>query len=181
MWDLWWWCDVRPDVFGPQIAPTLLLVKSNFKWLPSVTEVDKSAKMISTIAFWTRIGILYFVLLVIDLTGIDISNYLLPGVHPPAPIDTLIGSYIMVLLCIFGTLAGMLLMIIISAVFRVKQHDNKKMVMMYSVSLLTVGCFSVEADPMVIMLIATTPSLLFWGVSRWTNELRGPKMWNMGH
>ena len=129
-------------------------------------------KVISITEYWLLVGLLYFLLLVLGLTCLEVTNYLSTEVHAPLMIDSATGRMRMVLYCLLGTCIGAFLMVFLSAVFRVKRNNNKGMVMVYTTSLFLLVFFSANADSKILAAICAALTLLFWVSIRWTNKLR---------
>ena len=87
----------------------------------------------------------------------------------------------MLLFAAIGTFIGFLLMMLISAIFRVKKYDNRGLTMAYSESLFILVFLSVMADPYILSVISAALSLLFWVLINWMNNLNTSGKPNVGN
>ena len=96
-------------------------------------------------------------------------------------IDSPSGRNLMLLFAAIGTFIGFLLMMLISAIFRVKKYDNRGLTMAYSESLFILVFLSVMADPYILSVISAALSLLFWVLINWMNNLNTSGKPNVGN
>ncbi|MGB3801956.1 MAG: hypothetical protein WA952_19205 [Lewinella sp.] len=90
-------------------------------------------------AYWAQVGLVYFLLLFSGQAIVEIVSYLSTGMKPMYWVGSMAGLLYLAIYSAFGTVIGLLLMVLLSRVFSIKPKNTSGVVMSYATSVMVLG------------------------------------------